>query len=118
MEPQYIQYDDFAKIEIRIGEVLSVDVVEGADKLLRCMVDVGDVDEAGERKPRQILSGIREYLADPQSLVGKKFPYVTNLAPRVIRGFESQGMILAGSTGDTLALLVPSEDVPPGTKIR
>lgn len=113
-----ISYDDFAKIEIRIGEVLSVDIVEGADKLLRCMVDVGDVDDAGNSVPRQILSGIREYLDDPQSLVGKKFPYITNLEPRTIRGFESQGMILAGSHENTLALLLPSNDVPPGTKIR
>lgn len=113
-----IQYDDFAKVEIQIGEVLSVDVVEGADKLLRCMVDVGDIDEEGNKKPRQILSGIREYLDDPQSLVGKKFPYVTNLAPRIIRGFESQGMILAASHEDTLGLLIPSADLPPGTRIK
>jgi methionyl-tRNA synthetase len=118
MDQHTITYDDFMKVEIRIGEVLSVDVVEGADKLLRCMVDVGDVDEEGNKKPRQILSGIREYLDDPQSLVGKKFPYVVNLAPRVIRGFESQGMILAGSVEGILALLVPSTDVPPGTRIR
>jgi methionyl-tRNA synthetase len=113
-----IQYDDFAKVEIRIGQVLSVEIVEGADKLLRCMVDFGEVDELGNKKPRQILSGIREYLDDPQSLVGRKFPYVTNLEPRIIRGFESQGMILAGSYENVLALLNPSVDVPPGTKIR
>ena len=113
-----INYEDFAKIEIKIGEVLSVDLIDGADKLLLCIVDVGDVDAEGNRAPRQILSGIREYLTDPQILVGKKFPYITNLAPRVIRGFESQGMILAGSLDGTLALLVPSADLPPGTPIR
>lgn len=113
-----INYDDFAKVDIRIGLVLSVDVVEDADKLLRCMVDFGEVDEEGNNVPRQILSGIREFLPDPQSLVGKKFPYVTNLEPRIIRGIESQGMILAGSFEDTLALLVPSADLPVGTKIR
>ena len=113
-----INYEDFAKLEIRIGEVLAVEIVEDADKLLRCMVDVGDIDEEGNRKPRQILSGIREYLEDPQSLVGKKFPYITNLEPRVIRGFESQGMILAGTHDNILALLIPSADVPPGTRIR
>jgi methionyl-tRNA synthetase len=113
-----INYDDFAKVEIRIGEVLSVDTIEGADKLLRCMVDVGDVDVEGNKVPRQILSGIREYLEDPQVLVGKKFPYVTNLEPRMIRGFESQGMILATSHEGTLALLTPTNDIPPGTKVR
>lgn len=113
-----VSYDDFAKLEIRIGEVLSVELIEGADKLLKCQVNVGDVDEEGNMVPRQILSGIREYLEDPQSLVGKKFPYIVNLAPRVIRGFESQGMILAASHEGTLALLVPSNDVPAGTKIK
>jgi methionyl-tRNA synthetase len=113
-----INYDDFAKVEIRIGEVLSVEVVEGADKLLKCMVNVGDVDAEGNMVPRQILSGIREYLEDPQSLVGKKYPYIVNLEPRTIRGFESQGMILAAMHEGTLALLGPTNDVPPGTKVR
>lgn len=113
-----ITYDDFAKVEIRIGEVLSVEVVEGADKLLRCMVDVGDVDAEGNKTPRQILSGIREYLEDPQVMVGKKFPYITNLEPRTIRGFESQGMILAASHEGVLALLAPTADLPAGTKIK
>ena len=113
-----ITYDDFAKVEIKIGLVESVEIVEGADKLLKCMVDVGDVDAEVNKVLRQILSGIREYLDDPQSLVGKKFPYVVNLAPRTIRGLESHGMILAASHEDTLALLTPTNDVPPGTKIR
>jgi len=113
-----ITYDDFAKIDIRIGKVLSVEYIEGADKLLKCMVDVGEKDEEGNILPRQILSGIREYLEDPTVLVGKKFPYIVNLAPRVIRGFESQGMILAASHDETLALLEPSQDIPPGTQIK
>ncbi len=113
-----INYDDFSKVEIRIGEVLSVELIEGADKLLKCMVDVGDVDAEGNKVPRQILSGIREYFEDPQVLVGKKFPYVTNLEPRTIRGFESQGMILAASHEGTLALLAPTNDIPPGTKLK
>ncbi len=113
-----INYDDFTKVEIRIGEVLAVEIVEGADKLLKCQVNTGDVDALGNMVPRQILSGIREYLEDPQSLVGKKFPYVVNLEPRTIRGFESQGMILAASHEGTLALLAPTNDVPPGTRIK
>ena len=113
-----INYEDFEKVEIKIGEVLSVEIVEGADKLLKCMVNFGEVDAEGNPTPRQILSGIREYLSDPQVLVGKKFPYVTNLVPRVIRGFESQGMILAASHEGTLALLAPTNDVPPGTRAK
>lgn len=112
-----ITYDDFAKLDIRIGEVLSVELIEGADKLLKCMVNVGDVDADGNMVSRQILSGIREYLEDPQVLVGKKFPYIVNLIPRTIRGFESHGMILAGKYEDTLALLTPTASVPAGTKI-
>ncbi len=107
-----IQYDDFAKLEIKIGEILSVEVVPDADKLLKLMVDFG------EEAPRQILSGIREYFEDPQALVGRKCPFVTNLEPRTIRGFESQGMILAGSNEGVLALLHPHQDVPNGTRIK
>jgi methionyl-tRNA synthetase len=114
-----ITYDDFIKVEIRIGQILSVEVVEGTDKLLKLAVDVGDgVDEEGEPLLRQILSGIRTYFEDPQVLVGKKYPFVTNLEPRVIRGLESHGMILATSHDDTLALLEPTEDIPVGTKVK
>ena len=87
---KYATIDDFQKIEIKLGTVLSVEVVEGADKLYKLSVDMG------EEVPRQILSGIREYV-QPEDIIGKQFPFVTNLAPRMLRGFESQGMILAGS---------------------
>lgn len=112
-----ITYDDFAKLDIRIGEVLSVELIDGADKLLRCMVNVGDTDEEGNMVPRQILSGIRQYLEDPQMLVGKKLPYIVNLAPRTIRGFESNGMLLAASHEGVLALLAPLADIPAGTRV-
>jgi methionyl-tRNA synthetase len=107
-----ISYDDFAKLEIRIGKILSVEIVPDADKLLKLMVDVG------EESPRQILSGIRTYFEDPQTLVGMSYPFLVNLEPRTIRGLESNGMILAGSHEGMLALLVPSCAVPPGTKIK
>lgn len=106
-----ISYEDFAKLEITIGEILSVEVIEDADKLLKLMVNVG------EEEPRQIVSGIRTYFDDPQELVGKRCPFLTNLEPRVIRGFESQGMILAVSHEDTFGLLIPHNDVPAGTRI-
>ncbi len=113
-----ISYDDFSKVEVKIGHIREVSIVEGADKLLRCIVDFGEVDEEGNPRYRQILSGIREYLEDPQTLVGRKFPYVTNLAPRTIRGHESEGMILAGVHEGVLALLAPTADLPPGTRIK
>jgi methionine--tRNA ligase beta chain len=113
-----ISYDDFAKLEIKVGTILSVEVVEGADKLLRLSVDVGEKDAEGIPAPRQIISGIRTYFEDPQSLVGRQCPFLTNLEPRVIRGFESQGMILAASNEEAFALLHPSTALNPGTKIK
>lgn len=107
-----ITYEDFAKLEIKIGTILAVEVVEGADKLLRLTVDVG------EAEPRQIISGIREYFSEPQVLVGRQCPFLTNLEPRVIRGFESQGMILAAASDDIFALLNPHVALPPGTGVR
>ena len=70
-----ITYDDFVKLNIRIGTILSVECIEGADKLLKLMVDVG------EESPRQILSGIRMFFTDPQELVGKQCPFLINLSP-------------------------------------
>lgn len=107
-----ISYEDFAKLEIKIGTIIAVEVVEDADKLLKLTVDVG------EETPRQIISGIRTYFEDPQFLVGKQCPFLTNLEPRVIRGFESQGMILAASFEDTFGLLNPHQELPAGTKIK
>lgn len=111
--PQYITYDDFAKLDIRIGTITAIDVVENADKLLKLTVDLG------EASPRQIISGIRMYFEDPQELVGRQCPFVANLEPRVIRGLESQGMIMAASTADdAFALLNPHAPLPPGTKVN
>lgn len=107
-----ISYDDFAKLEIKIGTITAVEVVPAADRLLKLTVDVG------EETPRQIVSGIREYFSDIETLVGKQCPFLTNLEPRTIRGLESQGMILATGTDEVFALLHPSETLPPGALIR
>jgi len=108
-----INYDDFKKVEMTIGKILSVEVVEDADKLLKLSVDVG------EDEPRQILSGIREYFEDPQVLVGKKVPFATNLAPRTIRGFESNGMIIAvnDKDGAGFSLLETEDFISPGSTL-
>ncbi|OGG41490.1 hypothetical protein A2837_03215 [Candidatus Kaiserbacteria bacterium RIFCSPHIGHO2_01_FULL_46_22] len=113
-----ISYEDFAKLEIKIGTIIAVEVVEDADKLLKLTVDLGEVDEEGNSKPRQIVSGIRQYFEDSQELVGKQCPFLTNLEPRVIRGFESQGMILAASADDSFALLHPSTQLSAGSKVK
>tara|TARA_B100000508_G_scaffold106241_1_gene84367 strand:- start:5135 stop:5458 length:324 start_codon:yes stop_codon:yes gene_type:complete len=106
-----ISYDDFAKLEIKIGTITAVEIVENADKLLKLTVNVG------EETPRQIVSGIREFFEDPQSLVGRQCPFLTNLEPREIRGLESQGMILAAGDED-FRLLHPNNETEPGTMVR
>jgi methionyl-tRNA synthetase len=112
-EPDYITIDDFAKVELRVAEVLDASRIEGADKLLKLRVDVG------ESEPRQILAGIALYYA-PETLVGRKICVVTNLKPRKMRGLESQGMLLAASVGDEgrPVLATFTEDVPNGARLR
>jgi methionyl-tRNA synthetase len=114
-----INIDDFAKVEIKVGKIISAERVPDTDKLLKLSVDLG------EEQPRQIISGIAMYFPDPQALVGVKCPFVTNLEPRMLRGLESNGMIMAVSTpnneDDTLgvfSLLKVSEDIPAGTKVK
>lgn len=107
-----ITYDDFAKLEIKIGTIKSVEEVEGADKLLKLMVDVGEEDL------RQIVSGIKSYFSDPQSLVSLQCPFITNLEPRTIRGLESNGMILATGTEEVFSLLVPQVEIEAGAEVK
>ena len=107
-----INYNDFKKVDIRIGKILSVEIVPDADKLLRLEVDLG------EEEPRQIVSGIREYFEDAQEMVGKKCSFVTNLEPRTIRGLVSNGMIFAASDDDgNFSLLETSDIIPVGTRL-
>jgi len=106
-----IKIEDFAKIEIRIGKILSAEKVEGADKLLKLEVDFG-VDK------RQILAGIAQYYA-PEALIGKECPFAYNLAPRTLRGFESQGMILCPSDATSgPVLLHPDKEIEPGSLVK
>ena len=116
-QKETISYDDFEKLDIALGTILSVEVVEGANKLLRLMVDTGAKESDGTIVPRQIVSGIREYFDDVQSLVGKQCPFLINLESRTIRGYESQGMILAAEHDGVLAMLIPHTDLPPGTRV-
>lgn len=106
-----INIDDFTKIEIKIGKVKSVEKVEGADKLLKFIFDLGGED-------RQILSGIAEHYQDFESLVGKEMPILVNLEPRMIRGFESRGMLLVAVDGEQLTTLHPAQEVSPGSLVR
>ena len=119
---EQITIEDFAKLQIKIGTIVSVSYIEGADKLLKLDIDLGEYgqDEEGNMISvnRQILSGIREYVTDIESLVGKQVPVLTNLPTRKMKGLESQGMILAGGDGDIFTLLHPEKVVPPGTEVR
>ena len=108
-----INIDDFCKVEISVGEILSAEKVEGSNKLLRLSVDFA------EEKPRQIVSGISKYFPDLSLLVGKKCTFCTNLEPRVMAGLESNGMIMAVSTEDgKFSLMEVGADIPAGTKVK
>ena len=136
-----ITIDQFHNLEMKIGTILKAEYIEGADKLLRLEVDFGPTEvpeieytgrtfseedapasqqeyEPEDRDVRQILSGIRQYYA-PEDLIGKQCPFVTNLAPRTMRGLESHGMILAvGGVGGSAILLHPDKEVSSGSKLR
>jgi methionyl-tRNA synthetase len=106
-----IAIDDFAKVELRVAQVKVAEKVKGADKLLRLEVDLGT-------EVRQILAGIAESYA-PESLIGRKVVIVANLAPRKLRGLESNGMIVAASPEGGKAVLAGFlEDVPVGTRLK
>jgi methionyl-tRNA synthetase len=105
-----ITIDDLSKIEVRIGTVKEAERVPETDKLLKCLVDFGE-----ESGPRTIVSGVAKYVEDPATLIGRQLAYVTNLAPRTIKGIESNGMLFAVGEGDTFAFLTPDRAVPPGT---
>lgn len=110
MNPE-ITYDDFAKLDIRIGLVVAAEPVPETDKLIKCTVDFGEFGT------RTIVSGVAEW-KKPEDLVGRQLPYIVNLAPRVIRGVESQGMLLALSDVDGLSLLIPERSVEKGTRAK
>jgi methionyl-tRNA synthetase len=110
--PSYITIDDFLKVELRVGTVLTAEKVAKADKLLRLTVDIGT-------EVRQIVAGIAKAYA-PETLIGRKVVIVANLAPRKLRGVESQGMIVAASFGEEgqPALASFLEDVPNGARLK
>ncbi len=112
-----IPFEDFAKIELKVGKVHSAERVEGSEKLLRLMVDVGELDEQGNMHMRQILAGVGTVYT-PEEMVNKQIVVVANLAPRTMMGLESQGMLLAASEGGAPVLLSPLKEVPSGTKVR
>jgi methionyl-tRNA synthetase len=106
---EHITFNEFKKVDLRAAEILKAEKVAGADKLLKLEVDIGT-------EKRQLVAGIaREY--GPEELIGKKLIIVANLKPAVIRGIESQGMILAGVVDGKPIIPFFSEDIPPGAQV-
>lgn len=109
----FIEIGDFAKVDLRVGQVLSAERVPKADKLLLMKIDIG------ESEPRQVLAGIAQYY-EPEKLVGRKVVVVANLKPRKLRGLDSQGMVVAASFGEEGRPVIATftEDVPNGARLK
>ncbi len=106
----HIEYEDFKKVQIQVGEIMSAEPVEGSEKLLKLRVKFGEEE-------RQILSGIAKFIS-PEQIVGMKVPFVTNLKPRMMMGLESNGMILAAiDTEQNFSLLQADSKVASGTHV-
>ena len=107
----FIEYDDFAKLDIRIGKIVNAETIEGADKLLKITLDI-----AGEE--RTVAGGIAQHYA-PEDIIGRLVPVLVNLKPRTLRGVESNGMILMAINGeDRPVLMSPIEEMDSGSLIR
>lgn len=104
-----INFEEFKKIEIRMGKVVECEKVEDADKLLKLQVDFGDFK-------RQIISGIAQSYT-PEEMIGKTLPFIVNLEYRIFRGEESQGMLMAVDAGEKTVLLEPNGDLTPGAEV-
>jgi methionyl-tRNA synthetase len=119
---EIITIDDFAKIDLRIAKIVNCEAVEGSTKLLRLTLDVGEVDDAGQRKTRNVFSGIASSYA-PADLIGKHTVMVANLAPRKMKFGMSEGMVLAASAADEKAqpgiyVLEPMVGAIPGMRVK
>lgn len=106
-----IQFEDFAKVKLRVGRVVEAYDHPNADKLIVLKVDLGD-------EQRQICAGLRGHY-NAEDLVGKNLILVANLAPRMMRGVQSQGMLLAASSADhsKVVVLAPEQDMEPGCEV-
>ena len=105
-----ISIQDFSEIDLRVAEIKAVEEHPDADKLLVLKIDTGD----GEK---QLVTGIKNHYS-AEELVGKKIIIVNNLAPAVLRGVESQGMLLAARDSDKVVLLTTEKDVEPGSRVQ
>lgn len=105
-----ISYDDFKKIDLRIGTILEAERVDGSEKLLKLQVDLGE-------EKRQVIAGIAKSY-EPENLIGKQIVVLVNLEPRSLMGLESQGMLLAADKDGLPIILVPEKEVSAGSTIK
>lgn len=112
MDTNLITIDDFSRIDLRVAEIKSVEDHPNANKLLILKIDAGD-----GIKDRQLVAGLKGHYS-PAELIGKKIIIVNNLTPAVLRGVESQGMLLAAQDAGRVVILSPEKDVRPGASIR
>jgi methionine--tRNA ligase beta chain len=108
-----VDFSDWQKIDLRVAEIKNAEEVENADKLLKLTLDVGELGE------RIICAGIKQFYS-LEELKGKKIIYFSNLAPRMMKGVESQGMILAAVNSDEskVILISPGKDIETGSRVR
>jgi len=106
-----VSYEDFAKLDIRIGMVIAAELIPDTDKLIKCTVAFGSLGM------RTIISGIATW-KKPEEIVGRQFPYIVNLAPRTLRGIESQGMLLAAGDQSGVVMIIPERAIEPGTQLH
>jgi len=104
-----INFEEFEKVDLRAGKVIEAERVEGSDKLLKLQIDLGE-------EKRQILAGIGKSYT-PEELINKTLIVIINLEPRMLMGFESQGMVLAVKDNNNLSVLVPEKEIMSGSKI-
>ena len=102
--------DEFMKVELRVATILAAEAHPNADRLLVLQIDLGD-------EKRQLVAGIRAHYA-PEALVGRQIVIVANLAPAMLRGVESQGMLLAAGDGERVVLLRPDDVIAAGSPVR
>jgi methionine--tRNA ligase beta chain len=105
-----ISFEDFQKIDLRIGKILEVEKIEESEKLFKLIVDLGN-------EKRQLVAGIAKYYK-LEDLIGKEIVVVANLEPKKIMGIESQGMLLAADVEGEPVILIPEKEIPPGSIIR
>ena len=109
-EPELIGIEDFAKVQLRVGKIVAAERVEKSEKLVKLRVDIGT-------ETRQVVAGIGKSYA-PEQLLDKSIVIVANLKPAKLMGVESQGMLLAASSGDLLSVVTPDREIKPGAKVK